>query len=350
MKSKFATPLLLSSALSLSALSFVACGGDDGNDFPSQPTSSSSFVPEELPPVTPTSSIEFKNLTSSLSLDRVKFKGNISIQYDDSTNLADINAVHFTDVQFAIMNQTKTAGGPVVVSEPKDFVNTFVTTVSIADMGVLTNLLDPAYTTCEQFFLYITATVDDGTIKSVSRDSIPFVRDAEYCKEPEISSSSAVVPGAPIAATTMTVSTKANNCLVFATGLTGETGDVCFNKGGNGAIQLSSPNGLKFAVYDNPNDANRDNDFCKSWLPEQYTYEDGTPVPITTDSFMYNEAALQEIYPDFLSEGDVFFVAIAPTFVQGSAAGFYAFLVQLAETSDANGNKDLTLLVYKGAQ
>lgn len=347
MNFKFATPLLFGSALALGSMGFVACSGDNGGGNPVNPGSSSSNIPEPLPDITETTSIEFSDLSTSDGFDKVKFRGSITIKYDDSTVVADQNAVRFTDLQFNIISANKTSTGAVTVGVPKDFVNTQVTSISLTNMVVSTDLTDPTYTECGPFFLYITATADDGTNKSVSRDSIAFTRDEQYCKIPESSSSSVQVPAAPLTPVEMTINTKTSKCLILATGeaVATETGDICFTRVGT-TIQLSSKTGLKFAVYDNNKDNNEMDDYTSSFRPELV----GTP---TTDSFRYTESALKDVYPDFLSDGDVFFVAIGPGYVPntGSAKDFYAFVVNAdILTPDSNGDRTIPLLVYKAAQ
>jgi hypothetical protein len=345
MISKFTKPLLFSSVLALGALGFVACSEDNGTNAGSPSgTSSSSFVPMSLPEETATTSIVFTDLgISSENLTRVKFKGSISIDLGDSETVDDVDAVRFTDVQFQIVSVNKTSTGNVTITNPIDYGS--VAVINFAEMDLQTKL-DDGYTECGNFYFIIAVTADDGVIKSVSKDTIPFVRPEEKCKVPESSSSSvAAVPGAPLDTVTINISTKTDKCIDLDNNLPIATtnGDICFTRTAGNAIRLSSGKSLKFATFDNLNDGSdfeaRQNDFGKEWLPDNPT----------TDSFLYTEANLKETYDDFLSVDDMFFVAIAPTYVpnSGSAIGFYSFIVTQFSTPDANGDVNFSLLVYK---
>jgi len=345
MNSKFLTPLIFGCALTMGALSFVACG-DDSTSAPPMPSgsSSSTFVPTSFAQPTPQTAIRFEGLgINGTTSSRVKFKGSITIDLGDSNTVANVDAVRFTDIKFDIVSKTQTSGGKASTLVPLDLASTNVTTVNLSELGLYTNI-DEDYTECGDFTLYITAKAFDGLIESVSIDTVGFVRPEEKCRPPESSSSEAKVPGAPLDSISIVVNTKTDKCLSFATGKASAetTGDVCFKTfGTNGNVQLSSTTGLKFAVYDNPNDGNRKTNYSKNWLPKEPT----------TDDFTYLETALKEPYPDFLNEVDVFFVAInTATYVPntGSSTGFYAFVVSEQEAPDTNGDVKFTLLVYKG--
>lgn len=345
MNSKFLTPLILGCALTMGALSFVACGEDSTSALPTPVggNSSSSFVPINLSAQTTLTSIKFSNLgISGTTANKVKFRGDISIDLGDSATVADVDAVRFTDLQFTIQSKTNTSNGTAATLAPVDLASSNVTTINLQELGLYTNL-DETYTECGEFTLYITAKAFDGQIESVTIGSIDFTRPEEKCKAPESSSSEAKIPGAPLDTVSVTINTKIHKCLNLATASATDqaTGDMCFKTiGTNGNVQLSSTTGLKFAVYDNVNDGDRKTNYSKNWLPKEPT----------TDSFTYIEAALKEPYPDFLNEVDVFFVAIAPTYVRntGSATGFYAFVVTEQSPADVNGDVSFTLLIYKG--
>ena len=342
MISKFTKPLLFSSVLALGALGFVACSEENGTNINNPVTSSSSIIPISVEQETELNAIVSTDLgISSENLSRIKFKGTLTLDLSDSETVDDIDAVRFTSLHFDIISQSHTSAG-VATHKDLDLVNQFVTTISFLEIGLQTDLSDPTYTECGQYYLIVTSKASDGVLESIAVDTIPFVRPEEKCKIPESSSSSVSVPGAALTAITATVNTKSDKCLDLATGTASAatTGDICFTRTGS-AVQLSSTTGLKFAVYDNQNDEERINDYSKNWLPEQ----NGTP---TTDSFLYDPNGLKEFYPDFVNEGDVFFVAVSPTFVQGSAAGFYAFIVTEVSTPDANGDITISLRIYKG--
>lgn len=343
MNSKFLTPLILGCALTMGALSFVACG-DDSTSAPPMPqgSSSSTYVPMSLDTPTSQTAIKFDNLgIAGTTSSRIKFRGDISIDLGDSNTVANIDAVRFTEIKFDIVSKNQTSGGKAATLVPLDL-GAGLTTVNLSELGLYTNI-DEDYTECGEFTLYITAKASDGQIESVSLGTIDFTRPEEKCRPPESSSSEAKVPGAPLDSISIQVNTKTDKCLSFATGKASAetTGDVCFKTfGTNGNVQLSSTTGLKFAVYDNVNDGNRKTNYSKNWLPTNPT----------TDDFTYLETALKEPYPDFLNEVDVFFVAIGPSYVPntGSSTGFYAFVVSEQEAPDTNGDVKFTLLVYKG--
>jgi hypothetical protein len=335
MNSKFLTPLILGCALTMGALSFVACG-DDSTSAPPMPTntSSSSTTSPPLEETTDTTAIVFEDLgVSSTPLKKVKFKGAISIDVSDTSEIE----AHFTDIKFEVRDQNMNVTGNVQTLVPMDL---SLSTVNLLELGLYTNL-DSNYTSCGEFTLYITAKARDELRESVSRDSIKFQRDPDLCNV-KSSSSEAKIPGAPLDTISIKVNTATDKCLNFATGKASAetTGDVCFKTiGTNGNVQLSSTTGIKFAVFDNESDGDRKTNYSKNWLPKEPT----------TDSFTYLDAALKENIPDFLGVVDLFYVGIAPTYVRnsGSAVGFYAFIVTDASAPNTNGDVTFTLLVYK---
>ena len=190
MNSKFVTPLIFTSALAIGALSFVACGGDEGSDFstkPENPTPSSAYVPPEP---TPQTSIHFANMAASVVSNKVKFKGDITLDLFDSTAIVDFNAVRFIDLQVTIVNSQNVPTGNYTFGNPIDFNANRVTAINFQEADLYSNLTE-GYTECGNFSLMITATASDGILKSVSNYTIPFTRSEEFCKEPESSSSSA---------------------------------------------------------------------------------------------------------------------------------------------------------------
>jgi len=346
MSSKFTTPLILSSALMLGALGFMACGEDTGTNIPNQPTPTSSSGAPYIPPEpTAISSIDFHDDlgVSAISSTKIKFKGTIGINIDDSVSVEDQAMVRFVGLNIAVVNSAGIITGNYHFNNPQsvDFVASRVTEINFQEAELYTDL-DENYTECGNFTLKITATVDDGLIMSVDTASIPFVRPEEKCKIPESSSSSAPkIPGGALDSVSINFSTKTDKCLDLATATfsSNTTGDICFTRVGDGKVSVSSTTGIKFAKYDNQSDTVRENDWMRDWYP---------PTP-TTDDFMYTEAALADTYADILYESDVFFVAINPLVYQpntGNAAGFYAFLVNTSVAKDGN-DLSFTLLLYK---
>ena len=107
MSSKFTTPLILSSALMLGALGFMACGDDSGTDVPNPPTPTSSSGGHWIPPEpTAISSIDFHDDlgVSAISPTKIKFKGTIGINIDDSVSVEDQAMVRFVGLNIAVVN------------------------------------------------------------------------------------------------------------------------------------------------------------------------------------------------------------------------------------------------------
>lgn len=350
MSSKFTAPLIFSSALALGAMGFVACGEDSNPGLPpnSQPTVSSSSYVE--PVQTPTTAIVFSNLdVASATTSRVKFQGSISLDLSDENTVADINAVVFTGLDIVILKAgTQIQQGTATFTNPVIFPTN--ATINLLESGLQTDL-EEGYTECGDFELVITAYADDGFIQSVTTARIPFTRSEENCKEPESSSSAPPdVPGAPLKMITIKdFNTKINRCINLTTESISadETGDICITKTISGTLDLSSTNGLKFAVYDNKNVGDRKDDYSKNYRPENR--KDRPNAEATTDDFLYVENALTETYTNFTNEDDKFFVAIGPDFVpySGSATGFYAFIVTKDDTAGGNEDHTLTLDIYK---
>ena len=343
MNSKFLTPLILGCALSVGALSFVACG-DDSTSAPPMPlgSSSSAFMMSSLEEPTPETAILFSNLgVSATNATKIKFRGDITLDLGDSSTVANVDEARFTEIKFDIVSKTQQSGGVATTLTPIDLASSKITTINLQEYGLYTNL-DENYTECGEFTLYITAKAFDGAIESISRSSIDFVRPEEKCKIPESSSSEAKVPGAPLDTITIEFNTKIHKCLSFATGKASDatTGDMCFKTiGAGGNVHLSSTTGLQFTPFDNESDGDRATNYSKNWLPKEPT----------TDSFTYLKGALKETVADFLRVVDLFYVGIGPKYVPntGSALDFYAFIVTEASAPDANGDVSFKLLVYK---
>jgi len=363
MSSKFAKPLIFSSALTLGALAFVACGEDSNPSVPPPAGSSSSSAPWIEPEETPTTAIVFGTLgIASQTTSRIKFQGSVSLDLGDSNTVADVNAAVITGVDVIVLKKdTQVPQGVATFVNPPLFPT--ASTVNFLESGLQTDLDDPSYTECGEFELVITASADDGIIPSVSIARIPFTRGEENCRAPESSSSEPEkAPGAPLKSFQVEVKTKIHKCINVATEqpTADLTGDICFEATSTGSVNLSSGTGLKFAVYDNKNDNDRYNNFGKNYLPEKKISsdgsgialpltEDGTAHQTTTDDFLYAESALTPSYTNFMSEDDKFFVAIGPNYnpYVTSATDFYAFIVLESSAPDANGNVEMKLVVYK---
>ena len=352
MNSKFVTPLIFGSALSLGALSFVACGEDSNpNQFQPVGVSSSSTAPWIDPPITPETAIIFGQTgVASETTTRVKFQGSVSLDLGDTNTVADINAAVITGIDVVIVKKdTQIPQGEATFVNP--IVYPTASTINFLESGLQTDLTT-GYTDCGEFELILVAYADDGIIQTNAMTRIPFTRSEENCREPESSSSAPPdVPGAPLKSFSVSVNTKLNKCINIATETvtTEPAGDICFESTATGTVNLSSTTGLKFTVYDNKNDNDRKNDYGKNYLPEKRKNDDGTPHQPTTDDFLYVESSLTAAYTNFMNEDDKFFVAIGPDFVpySGSATGFYAFIVTKRESPDANGDVEFSMTIYK---
>jgi hypothetical protein len=356
MSSKFTTPLILSSALALSAFSFIACSEDSNPGIPSQVgNSSSSYVPPDIPQQTATTAIVFSGLGADQTMaTQVFFTGSIKLDFSDTNITPENSTIRFTDLKLFVESASKTSSGSIKTnlsadgSIPADYFATQQpTTISFDKIGLYADLAD-GYTECGNFNLIIAATAMDPAneaTKSVSIDTIPFIRGEQNCKIPESSSSSIAVPGAPLVAGTATISTKDNKCFTFATGTAttdATIGDICITRYTKDSFTLSSGTGLKFAFYDNPKDADRKNDWTSERLPE---------AP-TTDNFTYKEANLKETISNIQNEIENFVVCIAPTYVpnSGSATGFYTFTISDVSVPDGNGDVVFSITYLKAAQ
>lgn len=343
MKSKFVTSFIFGSALTLGALSFVACGEDSINALPqpgqSAGTSSSSHYVAPVP--TEETFISFSNFTAIPSFSIIQFQGSVTINLGDTNTIADVDAVRITDIQFAIVKAgTDILQGNVTVLRPIDFENNFTVIANLDEMGVRTDL-DEGYTECGNFELVVTASATDDINKSVSTKRIPFTRSEEKCREPESSSSSEPeATSAPLDSFLITIDTKIHKCINTITKAPDDAGDICFQPNSNKTVDLYSTNEVKFALYNNLNDRPMENDYDKDYHPED---------PHTSD-FLYVSTSLVEKYNNFLSHKNNFFVAISPTYNPASevATGFFAFIVLNSPIPDSNGNVSMDLLVYTG--
>ncbi len=354
MNSKFVTPAILSSALTLSALSFIACGDDSNPVIQPQPGVSSSSIYTE-PEDTPITSIVFTGLEATAGTGKMFFKGSITIDVGDENTVADVDAVHFTDVKFVIRNSvTHATQGEVTITNPiLDYASLANPVVSLNEMGVQTDL-EKGYTECGSFELVITAFATDGEISSNTTKTIPFVRSEDFCKEPEESSSSAApeIKSAPLKHFTIEMDTKVAKCVNIATeSKSDEGGDLCFNPNASkNGLDLSSTTGLQFALYTNKNDNDEWNDYSFNLLPEELNER----VAYTSD-FLYNSGALKDTFANVIHAQNIantansFIVGVTSAYNPSSevATGFYAFAVMTTNIYDANGNSSFTLVIYK---
>lgn len=328
MKFKFPKTLLLASVVSLGIASFTACG-DSNSDPVSGPTgiSSSSAQIPEVPQNTETTAIKFDNIQmSSQTTTKVKFSGSIYLDLSDSNTVVDINAIHFTKIDFTL--HSATAAMPIKMITPPMYETGTVTAVNLLEVG-----LTAEPTECGEMTLVFSAFATDGIKESVTSDSIKFVRDQNFCVANEPSSSSMAQPAVQLTSYEVTLKTNGQRGFMLATGALVDdplAADVVINKN---PVTVTGNNGIRFAE-----------DYSDEW------FATNLPNPATVSSFKYKNGELASTITNFWeTRGSLFFVAIAPEFnaASGSAAGFYAFTVTNSTTPDPNGDVEVTLVVYK---
>ena len=163
MSSKFTTPLILSSALALSAFGLIACGDDSNPTVSPQPGTSSSYVPPDIQPPTAVTAIVASGLGVGTSLvTQVFFTGSLKLDFSDTTANFDVNAARFTDIQFFVESASKTSTGSIKTQsatlDAAYFAATPVTTINFDQIGLYADLND-GYTECGNFNLIIAAIV-----------------------------------------------------------------------------------------------------------------------------------------------------------------------------------------------
>lgn len=324
MKFKFPQKLILGSMLALGIASFTACG-DSNNSVvtPGTPSSSSMDVPP-LPPPTATTAILFNEIAQTQTVTKIKFSGTISLDLNDTATVADVNAVHFTRVDFVLHSATQVI--PTSMLIPPVFETNQVNSINLLEIGLMA---EP--TECGPMTLIYSASATDGTKESVSIDSLLFDRDASFCVVEESSSSEAGPTEVPLNSYQVTLNTKTMRGLMLETGTPVAditTADLIITANA-GSVSATFNNGIRVAE-----------DTSEEWFDKRLP-----PAPTTT-SFLYRAADLTNSIPTL--GGMMFYIAVTPTYnvTDPTGAGYYAFTV-LNETIIDEKDKEVTLIVYK---
>ena len=216
---------------------------------------------------------------------------------------------------------------------------------STIDFGAMdVRMIDTAKTQCGKFILYITYIAsDDPTIlnKYISRDSVEFVREPEFCQVKPTSSSAAEIidPGIELTKHRGSMSTSITKGFSFKdeseVPLAQAQIQVTENK--DRFLTLHGVNGYKVAKYENADDQNWEDDWFCDILP---------PAPVHISDFRFSKAKLADSTGFF--SFDYFWVVIGPAFNDSTGDDFYAVTLHYRDDHpDENGNSTFKIIYYK---
>ena len=214
-------------------------------------------------------------------------------------------------------------------------------TIDFGAMGV--RMIDTAKNQCGKFILYITYIASDDPTnleKYVSRDSVEFVREPEFCQADPSSSSSAesINPSIELRINTGSMTTSATKGYSFKNDaeVPKEQAQIQVTENKDGVLTLHGVNGYKVAKYDNTNDRNWDDDWSAFELP---------PSPAHTSDFRFTNAKLADSAIGF--DCDAFWIVLGPAFNDNTGEDFYAVTLETKERPDANGVRQLEIIYCK---
>ena len=214
-------------------------------------------------------------------------------------------------------------------------------TIDFGAMGV--RMIDTAKNQCGKFILYITYIASDDPTnleKYVSRDSVEFVREPEFCQAEPSSSSSAesINPSIELRINTgsMTTSATKGYSLKNDAEVPKEQAQIQVTENKDGSLTLHGVNGYKVVRYENANDRKWDDDWSAYELP---------PSPAHTSDFRFSKAKLADSAIAF--DCDSFWIVIGPAFNDNTGEDFYAVTLETKERPYANGVRPLEIIYYK---
>lgn len=346
MKFKFAPKVV--GAIFSTALIFGLAACSSGDDNKSNPAAPSGNDSQPLPPqeqVTPQSPITFNTITITPNSDKSKFLigGGASLNTLDTNVIPTGVEVAFTDVYLTLGKVSET--GQLMTTPLTITFNKPAGTFSVVNFSAFgTAIVDNNKSDCGTFRITATykATYDmNKPDMFISRDSIDFIREQKYCEEekstvPEQTTN----PASSVELThyEITVDTKSGTGISFATGQTAPnaSADIYLTATDDGEITVHASNGTKITAYSNANDKNWDDDWTYEMLPAE---------PAHMSDFRFKELSLGTLYKPF--DGFAFVVATTSAYNATTGDGFYAFTMKDKTTPDANGNMNVTILVYK---
>lgn len=335
---KFAKSLLMGSVLTMGAFGLVACG-DDSSSGPSKGDD-----PIQVP-TTQDQIIQFTPITANVVTETlIKFTGSATLNFVDTLSSAAPENIKFTGLDFTIgkvapSGLVATAAKPTVTSMPA-----FPTqkNLVLAEMGVMVDLNDPAFTECGDYQLVATAKATDDIKNFENTQTATFTRDASLCATaPESSSGTTPEPTTGVEMTFYEVAMTTNSAqgLNLATGqiVDATAADVILTKTSND-FNITSGNGTLFSPIDNA--VMHAPDYEVGYWPEMVN---GAAY---VSDFKYKSIAGTSIEQIRTNYPITIFVAKTSAFNEATGAGFFAFAVT-SVTPANNGNFDVTLKVYK---
>lgn len=337
--------ILLGSAILVSSMSLIACGGDSSSSPPPSPTpgSSASGDPYVPPEDTQYDIISMSEFSAKTVGEEIYAVGSFSLIYTDTTATSVPDSIQFKSLTFQVINDgtnTVTAVPVVTVGMPQ-----FPTqrVLNMAEIVVSVALDNEAFAgQCGAFHMDITATATDGKKDFPKTAKISFTRPDVYCKAPESSSSAApVAAGVEMVTFDVQVSTASNKAIDLTAGVAtaSATADIIFTSK-DGTIKVTSGNGSTFAPISNGDFPPYDDDWGSGWLPEDHLGR-----PTTMNDFKYVAITGTSI-DDYDQSCDNIYVVKTPAFNEATGAGFFAF-VALSNMPANNGESDLTIRVWK---
>lgn len=347
MNFKFAKTMLLGSAMALSTIGFVACGGESGTN-----AGPSANIPKEND-----AHIQFNNLKSAPAGNTVSFSGTITLDASDS-NVTDQTVFQFDSVQVFVTTPGSTKILDVVPTITKAPALP-AKNISLTQMGIIVDLSSEKFTSCGAFDLLVNvyATVDKDP-KVRAADRISFNRADRFC--PVASSSASNEPAKAeieMASYEVILSTATRPGLNLATKevSASTTADLVVVKTAED-VNITSGNGTLFAPISNKEE---DETGCTwystgMWPEEVYKIEfEATTCPTTynknkvyVSDFKYKSIEGTEITSIITESAGQIYVAKTKNYNATTGAGFFAFAMT-GKKPESNGDYTITLKVYK---
>lgn len=340
---------LLAFFATFTAVMFACNEGSDPSAPEITPQKSSSSMagqPVSLAQETEVSPIQFQTPTVDATPDKTTFNfiGSATLNaFDTTANVDSDKDPVFTNLELVLahindLGQPETA----LISLSYKMPAFPVPNVNFGEMGL--SIVDLERSQCGTFQLYITlyATNDEANpFKFITRDTVEFVREPEYCIEPVLESSSSeevVVSDVPLTKHTADLTTDSNKGFSLKTDseVPKEQADFQLRLNDENQLTLVGLNGFKVAKYTNDKDSQYDDDWYSELLP---------PEPVNITAFRFSTTKLAESIEGF--DVDAFWVVVGPSFSPETGNDFAAVSLLQKGIANPNGVVPLSIIYYK---
>ena len=351
----FAKKLILSSVFAISAFGLIACGDDSKSSSPSDPNDPNNpiVVPTQKDP-----NIKVSELTSRISGDDVRFRGQFSLDFvGDSTVMDSSFNIQFTGIEFKVGKGTDVnamTNVPVTISSNTILFPTqnSIDLNSMNSAYVSISMLDPGFTECGMYSLIVTLTANDGVKDFQRTEVIPFEREAgEYCRTIDTTSQQPVKAEIPMTPCQVELSTNVNPGLSLATctavpAASVATADIIFEKAGTRnepELSAKSGTGVQFTPITNGDLPPYDDDYEVDIWPEDMNSR--TPPTAYVSDFKFKTITGTQLN-NMIENSNQIYVAKTAAYNAETGAGFYAFAITEPQEGN-NGDYTFKVKLYR---